>query len=159
MKHLQEYLKEHLKHSSKPLLEMARIDEPKNPVLQNYEIWIYGNDRTKMYPHFHILNKKTRLNIEVRITDLEVINSSPRKGIAQNKLKSWEGLLTLRDALIEWLKKSDSVTGINNYALVVFSWNSNNREGTQLSIKDCVKLDNTQSKEINKTNNSSTKNK
>lgn len=101
MKCLQEYLKEHFEQLSKPLLEMARIDEPKNPVLQNYEIWIYGNDRTKMSPHFHILNRKKKLNIEVSITDLEVINSLPRKGIANNNLKSWEGLSTLRAALIE----------------------------------------------------------
>lgn len=140
MKTLTSYMKEHFEQLQKPLLEMARLDDPKSPVIPNYEIWVYGNDRSTMSPHFHILNKVEHLNLEVRITDLEVIKSTPRKGIPKNKLASWEGLSFLKKALTTWLSKNDKLTNVNNYVLLIAAWNTNNRDGQQLSITDCLKL-------------------
>ena len=138
MKDLRTLLNEEFKYHS--MNEMARMDDPKSPWLSNYEIWVYGNDITAMSPHFHILNKQEHFNIEIRITDLEIIKSTPRKGIPKSKLTSWDDLGFLRKALIKWLTESDKLTGINNYVLLISAWNTNNREGKQVNINDCISL-------------------
>ena len=84
----------HSMDEPKMLLEMARIDVPSKDsmLLGTKEIWVYGQDRSSMSPHFHYFDKKSdakKFSIEVRITDLSVCFSRPRDGVPQNKLYSW----------------------------------------------------------------------
>jgi len=114
------------------LVEMARIDEPSrdNRILGTREVWVYGQDRSSMSPHFHYFNKKNKtFSIEVRISDLSVCFSQPRTGVPQNRLLSWYGLTDDKKALDEWLRQPNSdVPSITNYQAIKLAWNQNNRD-------------------------------
>ena len=115
-----------------PLLEMARIDDPNNDsrILGTKEIWVYGNDRSSMTPHFHYLDKcgNPQFNIEIRIEDLTLCHSSPRKGISKNLLLTWEGLSDAQKALKTWLESPNSdIPSVTNYRILKVAWNQNNR--------------------------------
>ena len=77
--------------ATEDLLEMARINVPPKDsiILGTKEIWIYGQDRSSMSPHFHYFDTKSdakNFSIEVRISDLSVCFSHPRDGVPKNKL-------------------------------------------------------------------------
>lgn len=114
------------------IIEMARIDEPSKDrmLLGTKEIWVYGQDRSSMSPHFHYFDKKNKpFHVEVRISDLSVCHSAPREGIPQNRLDSWEGLSNEYKTLKRWLDANNSdITSITNYQALKLAWNQNNRD-------------------------------
>ncbi len=116
-----------------PLLELARIDEPHKDadVLGTKEVWVYGNDRSSMTPHFHYLDRKSKPNfeVEIRIDDLTICNSTPRAGVPSNQLLTWEGISGAKKALYTWLKKpSADAPSLTNYQMLKVAWNQNNRD-------------------------------
>ena len=118
--------------ASQQLLEMARVDNPNKDtnILGTKEIWVYGDDRSSMSPHFHYFDKRgnKKFDIEVRINDLTVCFSHPRKGIKDKELYSWVGLRDEYKALMMWLKQSNSdMPSITNYDALILAWNQNNR--------------------------------
>lgn len=121
-----------LNNSQETLIEMARIDEPSkdSSILGTKEVWVYGQDRSSMSPHFHYFDKKNKpFNIEVRIADLTVCHSAPRQGISINNLNSWEGLSREHKALLKWLESNNSdIPTITNYQALKLAWNQNNRD-------------------------------
>lgn len=129
-------------HNISSLNEMAEITDPNNSLLGGqYEIWVYSADRSSMSPHFHILDKNhSELNLEIKISDLTICKSSPRKKIPKNKLKTWEGLSSLKKGLVEWLKKEQNplLPNSTNYVLIANAWNQNNRSGKQLKLSDLL---------------------
>lgn len=131
---------EYYEQKEKLLLEMARVDDPSDPVSIGYEIWIYGNDRNGYSPHFHIINKQIGFNLEIRISDLKIIKSSPRKKVPKLELLTWKGIEFLKKDLYKWVKSIDANTGYSNYDLLIINWNSNNREGIQLKKTECLDL-------------------
>lgn len=115
------------------LTEMARIDNPHKDsrILGTKEVWIYGNDRDTMSPHFHYLDKKgdNRFEVEVKIEDLTICKSKPRAGIRQNRLLTWDGLSDERKVLMAWLESPNSdLPSITNLTALKVSWNQNNRD-------------------------------
>lgn len=122
----------HLNTSKGQLLEMARIDVPSkdNAILGTKEIWVYGQDRQRMTPHFHYFdNKNKQFSIEVNIQDLSVCFSQPRKGVPQNRLLSWYGLSNEYKVLKQWLKSPNGdIPSISNYQAIKLAWNQNNRD-------------------------------
>jgi hypothetical protein len=118
--------------ATQQLLEMARVDNPNKDtnILGTKEIWVYGDDRSSMSPHFHYFDKRgnKKFDIEVRINDLTVCFSHPRKGIKDKELYSWVGLRDEYKALMMWLKQSNSdMPSITNYDALILAWNQNNR--------------------------------
>lgn len=118
--------------ATQQLLEMARVDNPNKDtnILGTKEIWVYGDDRSSMYPHFHYFDKRgnKKFDIEVRIKDLTVCFSHPRKGIKDKELYSWVGLRDEYKTLMMWLKQSNSdMLSITNYDALILAWNQNNR--------------------------------
>lgn len=121
-----------LNYYAEPLLEMARVDDPRKDsnILGTKEIWIYGNDRSSMSPHFHYFDKRSSngFDIEVKIADLTVCYSQPRKGVKANELLSWKGLSDAHKALIKWINSPNSdMPSVTNYDALKMSWNQNNR--------------------------------
>jgi hypothetical protein len=118
-----------------PLLEMARVDNPQKDyvILGDCEIWIYGQDRSSMTPHFHYLRRrgKNPFELEIRLTDFTICFSKPRNGVSENKLFSWEGLSQERKALFEWLDSTSSeLKTAKNKDILKLVWNQNNRDNT-----------------------------
>ena len=116
-----------------PLLEMARIDDPNKAshILGTKEVWVYGNDRSSMTPHFHYFDKRgnPQFNIEIRIEDLTICHSSPRKGVSKNSLLTWEGLTDAYKALEKWLESPNAdAPSLTNYQMLKVAWNQNNRD-------------------------------
>lgn len=127
MKTLSQFLKECF---GEPLLEMARIDNPDydKDVINKKEIWIYGNDRTSMSPHFHYFATDKSFEVEISISTLDILKSKPRKGIPKNRLLTWEGLSDERKRLKKWLlRMSHDMPLVTNYEMLIVSWNQNNR--------------------------------
>lgn len=128
---IQESIKKVVKKNQ--LLEMARVDEPNKDanILGTKEIWVYGNDRSSMTPHFHYYDKKSKpyFEIEVKISDLSICFSKPRNNVPENKLLSWYGLSDAQKALKKWLKSPNAdVPSITNYQMLKVTWNQNNRD-------------------------------
>ena len=121
-----------LNYYAEPLLEMARVDDPKKDsnILGTKEIWVYGNDRSSMSPHFHYFDRRgdNKFDIEVRIADLTICYSKPRKGVKPNSLLTWKGLSDAYKALTKWIDSPNSdIPTITNYDALKMSWNQNNR--------------------------------
>ena len=113
------------------LLEMARIDNPKKDTELIGEVWVYGQDRSAMSPHFHYLKKddKDGFSIELLLSNLSICNSKPRTGVDKNKLRTWEGLTKERKSLAMWLKSDNTdIPSISNYQSIITAWNQNNRD-------------------------------
>ena len=116
-----------------PLLEMARIDEPSKDsiILGTKEVWVYGGDRSSMTPHFHYFDKKgkNRFEVEIRIDNLTICHSSPRVGVPQNRLLTWEGIADAQKALKKWLESPNAdMPSQTNYKMLKVAWNQNNRD-------------------------------
>ena len=132
---LKEVVKEAAKQilsETEQLLEMARIDEPHKDasVLGTKEVWIYGDDRSSMSPHFHYFDKKSKpeFEIEIRIEDLTICKSTPRTGVPENQLLSWYGIGKAEKALKKWLEMPNSdAPSLTNYQMLRIAWNQNNR--------------------------------
>lgn len=123
-------------NTEKPYLtEMARIDEPSkdSAILGTKEIWVYGNDRSSMTPHFHYFDKKNKpFHVEVKIDNLEICHSAPRAGIPENKLNTWTGLSNELKALKKWLESNNGdIPEISNYQALKLAWNQNNRSNPE----------------------------
>jgi|GEM_PF-3674278 len=121
------------------LTEMARVDNPKTDasLLGTKEIWIYGNDRSSMFPHFHYVDKKNNpFSLEIRIEDLSICNSAPRAEIPKNRLRTWDGLFDAKNILSTWLKtQNNDFNALTNYQVLIATWNQNNRNN-EVIIKD-----------------------
>ena len=117
-----------------PLMEMARVDNPKkdSEILGTKEIWVYAADKPKMPPHFHYKDVKgnVRFNLEIKIDpikDLIICNSEKRNGVPENILRTWYGLSEAKKSLQDWLVSMNShFTTYTNYDVLVFMWNSIN---------------------------------
>lgn len=132
LKELVEKTTQQVLEEREPLLEMARIDEPHKDaaVLGTKEVWVYGNDRSSMTPHFHYFDKKSKPNfeVEVKIDDLTICKSSQRTGIPLSQLLTWNGITGAKKALDTWLNmpNADAPT-LTNYQMLKIAWNQNNR--------------------------------
>ena len=125
--------------TKEPLLEMARIDDPQIDcnLLGTKEIWVYGNDRSSMTPHFHYFDKKQKpFHVEVKI-DLSakrleepiICKSEPRAKVPKSKLKTWEGLIAEKKALVTWLSQPNAdLAPKTNYEVLKAAWKQNNRD-------------------------------
>lgn len=113
------------------LLEMARVDDPHNMPFKNKKsVWVYSDDRNKMTPHFHYyLDGSKKIYLEISISELKIIFSTPRKGVSDNKLLTWSELSKEKDELREWLQRQNTdYPGFTNYIVLVKTWNQNNRD-------------------------------
>lgn len=133
MKPLPEFLNEKLKENtskSELLLEMARVDNPSKHQLKNKSIYIYGNDRTHMTPHFHYyLDKTQQKYLEISILDLKILYSTPRRGVSNDELLTWKNLSAEKEDLLQWLNfKNDDYPENTNYVVLANTWNQNNRD-------------------------------
>lgn len=124
------------------LNEMAQVTDPKHkqPLVGGEEIWIYGQDRSAMAPHFHFFDKKdkSKLNVEVRISDLQIIKSGARPGVPKNQLLTSKGIEDQMKRLYKWMNQTDFETGMRNFNLLKYQWNSNNRSNS-LTNAQCAK--------------------
>lgn len=105
------------------IIEKGQINVPKydsNLMPSNYSVIVWSDDHFP--PHFHYSTED--FEIKVDIITLEVIDSSPRKGISKDDLKSWEGLSTERKILKKWLKAKYVLNKtMTNYGAIKFTWN------------------------------------
>ena len=113
------------------LLEMARINTPNDSISDgNKMIYIYGNDRSVMTPHFHYFNLNKTFELEIQLSNIEnlrVVNSKPRKGIPKHRLKTWDGLKKEKEALIYWLSETNNDNSkLTNKEALILAWNQNN---------------------------------
>lgn len=116
---------------NKNQLEMARVDDPHNISFKNKKsVWIYSDERNKMTPHFHYyLDGSKKIYLEISISELKIIFSTPRKGVSNNKLLTWSELSKEKDELIEWLQRQNTdYPGFTNYIVLAKTWNQNNRD-------------------------------
>ena len=100
-------------------------------ILGTKEVWIYGNDRTPMSPHFHYIERKGKrpFDIEIKIEDLEICNSSARKGVDKHKVSSWLTLSKEKKMFEQWLNSDNSDDpNRTNYEMLFIAWNQNNRD-------------------------------
>lgn len=130
---INEFVNDCMTAQDETLLEMARVDEPSKDshILGTKEVWVYGNDRSSMSPHFHFFDKKNKpsFDVEIRIEDLTICKSKPRAGVSQNKLLSWAGIEDARKALKLWLENPNAdIPTITNYEMLKAAWNQNNRD-------------------------------
>lgn len=112
------------------LLEMARIDDPnKHQFTENKSVYVYGDDRSVMTPHFHYYLDNTRkIYLEISIRDLRIVRATPRKGVDENKLLTWYKLSSEREELKNWLGCPNAdYPNTTNYIVIAKSWNQNNR--------------------------------
>jgi len=115
------------------LLEFARVDDPEydSTILGTKEVWVYGNDRTPMSPHFHYIERKGKhpFDIEIKIEDLEICKSSSRKGVDKHSVSSWLNLSKEKKMLEQWLNSPNSDDpNRTNYEMLFIAWNQNNRD-------------------------------
>lgn len=119
--------------------EMARIDDPNiSPrTLGQCEVWIYREDKSVLTPHFHFLRRTdTTFEIEIQLSDLKIIKSKPRKGVDNNDILTWKGLVSERRMLLKWLDESNSdYVERTNKEVLIKTWNQNNRNN-QIKIDD-----------------------
>lgn len=112
------------------LLEMGRVDHPKKDaqILGNREVWVYADDRSNMTPHFHYFDKDNTFNVEVRISDLSICKSAPRKGVSKEHLLDWSyGLSKHYKVLKKWLLMDNAdYPKYNNYKSLQILWNQVN---------------------------------
>lgn len=95
------------------------------------EVWVYGNDKSSMTPHFHYFDKKSKnqFEVEIMIDDLSICHSALRGGIPQNRLLTWEGISDAKKALDEWLGSPNAnMPSETNYKMLKVAWNQNNRD-------------------------------
>lgn len=117
-----------------PLMEMARVDNPKmdSRILGTKEIWVYTADKPQMPPHFHYRDMKgsVQFDLEIKIEpikDLIICNSGKRNGVPEDKLRTWYGLSDAKKSLQNWLSsKNRHFKTSTNYDVLVFMWNSIN---------------------------------
>ena len=117
-----------------PLMEMARVDNPKmdSRILGAKEIWVYTADKQQMPPHFHYKDTKgsVQFDLEIKIKpikDLIICNSGKRDGVPEDKFRTWYGLSDAKKSLQNWLfSKNSHFKTSTNYDVLVFMWNSIN---------------------------------
>lgn len=130
-KSIKKVINEINKGSHEPLLEMARVDEPHKDsnILGTKEVWVYGDDRSSMSPHFHYFDRRNNpFEVEVNITDLTICKSKPRNGVSRNQLKTWKGIEDAKKALDIWLNSPNAdIPSQTNYQMLKVAWNQNNR--------------------------------
>lgn len=121
------------------LNEMARIDNPyeRNILYPEDQIWVYGNDRTAMTPHFHYKNKKDDYELEIDVKTLRILFMR----YEHSKLRmSWEngGMNKVKKRLLKWFKSSSIPSKkITNYEQLIIAWNQNNWNN-KVDYKDCI---------------------
>ena len=124
------------------LNEMAQVTDPKHkqPLVSGEEVWLYGQDRSAMAPHFHFFDKKDKfkLNVEIRISDLQIIKSGARPGVPKNQLLTIKGIEDQMKRLYKWLNQTNPAYGLRNYDVVRLTWDVNNR-GHEIPVSQCAK--------------------
>lgn len=108
----------------------VRVDEPSvdSDILGTKEIWIIRKDNPTE-PFFCYLDPNTipMFWLEVRIDDLAICKSYPRKGISEYQLLTWEGISEEEKALRIWLGRNNAtVSGLSNYSVLKSIWSLNN---------------------------------
>lgn len=117
-----------------PLIEMARVDNPKmdSKILGTKEIWVYTADKQQMPPYFYYKDTKgsVQFDLEIKIKpikDLIIYNSGKRDSVPEDKLRTWYGLSDAKKSLQNWLfSKNSYFKTSTNYDVLVFMWNSIN---------------------------------
>lgn len=122
------YINESLSYH-KALNEMARIDTPsKDQLPGNIKIYVYGeNDESgTKTPHFHVIGEK--FEFEVYIEHIKELNIWRTKRIdKKSNTNTWAGRTNIKDAIQEWLDKSNArFTGMTNAEVIVNLWNMSN---------------------------------
>ena len=115
------------------LNEFALVNKPEDKFLPStlYKIYVYGNDRELMTPHFHFFDVNKNFEIEIQmvnaIVNPVILKSKARSGIKKSDLTTWEGLIHEKELLIKWLSlPSKRIPGFTNYVALFISWNLNN---------------------------------
>lgn len=121
------------------LNEMARIDDPRlRDILNNEDqIWIYGNDRTAMTPHFHYKNKEEGYELEIDVKTLRILFM--RYKHTKTRV-TWNdaGMNKLKKRLLKWFKSPSMPSKkITNYEQLIVAWNQNNWANA-VDFKDCI---------------------
>jgi|ERR1035437_694067 hypothetical protein len=131
---IQEQLHKHYGEPLPLLLEYSRMNKMSDSVsMGNKVIYIYGEDRNTMTPHFHYFNEKDNsFHVEIELIGSNInpiiLISDARVGVPENRLKSWDGLRNERKALLKWLsEKSKSIPLYTNYQHMVSFWNDVNQ--------------------------------
>jgi len=141
MQELHEFNKEKIRKTIREQLkqkhsidEYAKVNTPNDSIpTTKYKVEVYPQDRNGMTPHFHFYDTEETFSLEIQIKnieDLKILNSTDRKGIPQNKLKTWDGLSTEKKLLKKWMSESNKKDkqGKSNYDAIIFSWNLMNSE-------------------------------
>lgn len=120
--------------NEKQLNEWGTLNTPDDIILPStkYKINVFINDRPAMPPHFHFSDVKGVFHLEIQISNIEelkILNSkTKRKGIPNNKLKTWEGLSKEKKMLQTWLKRTSNFNKEKtNYQELISLWNNNNQ--------------------------------
>lgn len=117
-----------VKHS---LNEWALVNEPSDSLSSNkYKIYIYGNDRDFFTPHFHFFDNEKTFELEISLLDIDnltILKSTPRIGVAKNRLLTFDGLTKEKKMLKNWLiEKNKEFKLYSNKEAMLSLWNVNN---------------------------------
>jgi hypothetical protein len=120
---------------SNEILEIARISGDDFPyVVHVYGCAIYGKDQPHLSePHFYFMDKIIDSNFKliIQIPNEKDWESNKDLSIIPNdsSQKNWDGLITEKELLIEWMDKPDNYfSKCSNYVLLKFEWKVLNNE-------------------------------
>ena len=132
------YLNKELNYHSS-LNEIARIDSPKKDQLPgNIKIYVYSekdSTGTKV-PHFHVISEDFEFEIYIKhINDLNIWRTIYID--KKTNLNTWDERTDIRDAIKEWLSKSNvRIPAMTNAEVIVQLWNMSNDNEIDMSYKD-----------------------
>lgn len=119
--------KQYLKENKGLLFEYySQISNPRvdGKILEDFQVWVYGNDRKDFTPHCHFFNRDKSIEVEISLIDWNVIrvkNGNPSK----SQIKPF----------FKWLnaKHSRDRNQTNKLALFI-AWDNNNPENDLLGF-------------------------
>lgn len=122
---ISEIVKSKIQAENNPLNEFSLVNKPEDSLSSNqYKVYVYGNDRNPMTPHFHFFDKTEDLfHVEIQI---EGVNKEIK--ILNYKFKPNQKELNKAIPCLESWIKTDSkrIKSHTNYEALIVLWNANN---------------------------------
>ena len=85
-------------------------------ILNDLQIWVYGDDRQNFTPHCHVMKKDKSVEFEVSLIDWSVI-----------RVKRGTPTKDMKKSFIRWLETENSTfKGVLNKLVLFRDWDSNN---------------------------------
>ena len=111
--------------SNNILKEFALVNKPEDSLSSNqYQVYVYGNDRNPMTPHFHFFDKTKQLfHVEIQIQGVNEKIKILHHKFTPSTVELNKALLMLRG----WLnQESKRIPQHTNYQSLIIFWNANN---------------------------------